>query len=96
MKEGREEEEESQQDQTCAQVLGSWRRGEIPASGETGWDGREASEAVRVKQVILDSLDGVRTTQIICTVALHTPDRAAAQIWSVGIGKKSQGQNCCR
>ena len=45
-REGRKEEEESQQDQTCAQVLGRWRRGEIPASDVIGWDGREASEAV--------------------------------------------------
>lgn len=30
-----------------------------------------------------------------CTVALHTPDRDAAEIWSVGIREKSQGQDCC-
>ena len=31
----------------------------------------------------------------ICTLALRISNRAAAEIWSVGIGEKSQGQNCC-
>ena len=55
-----------------------------------------------MKQLICDSLNKIRIIQTIPATALHTLDRdasplesAASGSWSVGTGKKSEGEVCC-
>ena len=56
----------------------------------------------RVKQLIYESLNGMRITQTILATAIHTPDRdssplesAVAWSWNIETGKQSQGKVCC-
>ena len=55
-----------------------------------------------MKQLIHDSMNGVRATQIICTAALHIQDwdaspseSAASGSWSIETGAQSQGEDHC-
>ena len=54
-----------------------------------------------MQQLICDSLDGVRTTQMILATSICIPDRIAnplehvvAGSWNVGIGEQSRGEVC--
>ena len=94
-KEGRRRESRT----NCSWGLGSWSRGDIPASGAIGWDGGETSETIRVKQLICDNLNGVRTTQTIRAVVLLTSRQgckstSAHSGWELeaGMGEQSQGE----
>ena len=56
----------------------------------------------RVRQLICDSLSGMRLIQTILTAAIHTPERdtgsledRAAESWSLGIVGQSHGKGCC-
>ena len=57
---------------------------------------------LRVKQLICDSLNGMRITQTILVTAIRTPDRDTGPLegtvagnWSIGIVEQSQGEVCC-
>ena len=57
---------------------------------------------LKVKELICDSLNGVRITQKILAAAIHTPDRDVGPLegteagsCSVGIVEQFQGKSCC-
>ena len=57
---------------------------------------------LRVKQLIGNSLNGMRITQTVLGATIHTPDRDAGHLegtvagsWRVGIVEQSQGKGCC-
>ena len=62
----------------------------------------ETFEAERVKQLLCDSLNGIRITQTILATAICTSDRDVGSLegtvtgsLSVGIVEQSQNKICC-
>ena len=90
---------------TCTWGGGGWRIWEGVRSWHwDNWLGQRGSiwGYQRVKQLIHDSMNGVRATQIICTAALHIQDwdaspseSAASGSWSIETGAQSQGEDHC-
>ena len=75
----------------------------MPLEAEETVQGTEEKHSrLRVKQLICESLNGMRITETILAADLLTLDRdespmerVAAGSWSIGIREQSQGEVCC-